>query len=241
MTTVLKVKGDGTGTLDHRMVYSTRALAQLRSFGGRSSTVPATDPLSEAQAQTLASAIGPGVSYVSSTPISAPNGQGRDAIYAFTDVTQLRITTQPAAPPGMNINSPALKTDGEAVTFSLTHEANGNAVLHIHVPEPNFLDALGAKGAASQIPMIKALLGGAHVLLMVEPDGALVRTSSPYVDGSRVTLMEVDLDQVLKDEQLIARLQSATTQDEAKAAVRAAAGVKINLDREITVEFTPAR
>ena len=74
MTTVLKVKGDGTGTLDHRMVYSTRALAQLRSFGGRSSTAPAADPLSEAQAQTLASAIGPGVAYVSSTPISAPNG-----------------------------------------------------------------------------------------------------------------------------------------------------------------------
>jgi len=46
---------------------------------------------------------------------------------------------------------------------------------------------------------------------------------------------------VLFRSQLIARLQSATTQDEAKAAVRAAAGVKINLDREITVEFTPAR
>ena len=48
-------------------------------------------------------------------------------------------------------------------------------------------------------------------------------------------------DEVLKDEALIARLQAATTQDDAKAAVRAAAGVKINLDREITVEFTPAK
>jgi hypothetical protein len=89
--------------------------------------------------------------------------------------------------------------------------------------------------------MIKTLLGGAHVLLMVQPEGAIVRTSSPYVDGSRVTLLEVDLDEVLKDEALIARLQAATTQDEAVAAVRAAAGVKINLDREITVEFTPAK
>ncbi len=239
MTTVLKVKGDGSGTIDHRMVYSPRALSQMRSLGGgRGQQV---DPASEEQARTLASAIGPGVAYITSTSISTPAGQGRDATYAFSDVAQLRVSTQPAAPPGLPINTPALKGDAESVTFSITQNPNGNAVLHIHVPEPNFLDALGSKGAASQIPMIKTLLGGARVLLAVEPEGTLVRTSSPFVDGGRVTLLEVDLDEVLKDETLIARLKAATTQDEAKAAVRAAAGVKINLDREITVEFTPAK
>ena len=151
------------------------------------------------------------------------------------------MSTQPAAPPGLPINTPALKADAETVTFSITQNPNGNTVLHVHVPEPNFLDALGSKGAASQIPMIKTLLGGARVLLAVEPEGTLVRTSSPFVDGGRVTLLEVDLDEVLKDETLIARLKAATTQEEAKAAVRAAAGLKINLDREITVEFTPAK
>jgi len=240
MTTILKVKGDGSGTLDHRMVYSARALAQMRSFTSPGGT-QSVDPLSEAQARTLATAIGPGVSYVTSTPVTSPAGQGREATYAFSDVTQLRVSTQPAAPPGVSINTPAFKTDSEAVSFSLTHDPSGSAILHIHVPEPNFLDALGSKGAASQIPMIKTLLGGARVLLMVEPDGALVRTSSPYVEGGRVTLLEIDLDEVLKDQALIARLQAATTQDEAKAAVRNAAGVKINLDREITVEFTPAK
>jgi hypothetical protein len=242
MTTVLKVKGDGSGTLEHRMVYSTRALAQMRSFGGLGGRGgQPIDPLAEAQARMLAAAIGPGVTYVSSTPVSTPLGQGRDATYAFTDVTELRVSTQPATPPGVTIKTPALGTDAAAVSFSLTHDPNGHAILHILVPEPNFLDALGSQGAASQIPMIKTLLGGAHLLLMVEPEGVLVRTSSPYVDGSRVTLLEVDLDEVLKDERLIARLQAAKTQDEAKTAVREAAGVKINLDREIVIEFTPAK
>jgi hypothetical protein len=215
MTTVLKVKGDGSGTIEHRMVYSQRALAQMRSLS-RPGGGPPVDPASEDQARTLAAAIGPGVSYVTSTAISTAAGQGREATYAFSDVAQLRVST-------------------------LTKNPDGNAVLHILVPEPNFLDALGSKGAASQIPMIKALLGGARVLLAVEPEGTVVRTSSPFVDGGRVTLLEVDLDEVLKDETLIARLKAATTQDEAKAAVRTAAGLKINLDREITVEFTPAK
>ena len=242
MTTILKMNGDGTGTIEHRMMYTTAALAQLRQFaalgGGRGGSV---DPLSEQRAREMASSVGPGVSYVTSAPFSVPTGQGLDATYAFTDVTQLRISTQPATPAGVNIRAQGLTTESGSVTFSLTHESNGNAVLHIHVPEPNFLDALGTPGAAGQIAMIKQLLGGARVLLMAELHGTLVRTSSPYVDGPRVTLLEVDLDQILKDDTLLARLQAAKTQDEAKAAIKDAPGLKINLDREITIEFTPAK
>jgi hypothetical protein len=89
--------------------------------------------------------------------------------------------------------------------------------------------------------MIKSLLAGAHVLLGVEPMGTLVRSSSPYVDGSRVTLLEVDLDQMLKDDTLIPRVQAAKTPDEMKSIIKATPGLKINFDREITVEFAPGR
>ena len=241
MTTLLKVKNDGSGTIDHRMVYSTKALAQMRGLASLGGGAASVDPASEQQARDLASSIGPGVSYVGSTPIETPASKGRDATYAFTDVTQLRVSTQPAAPAGVSLRTQGLTTDSESVTFSLERASNGNSVLHIHVPEPNFLDALGSPQAAQQIGMIKTMLGGARVLLMVEPEGELVRTSSPFVDGSRVTLLEVDLDEILKDETLIPRLQAAKTQDEAKDIVKKAAGLKINLDRDITVEFTPAK
>jgi hypothetical protein len=245
MTTVLKVNSDGSGTIEHRMLYTTAALAQLRQFaavgGGRG---PRIDPLSEQQARDLVSSIGPGVTYVTSAPINSTVGQGREATYAFTDVSQLRISTQPAAPGGVSLRTQAFSTDGETITFSLTHEARGpggNTVLHINVPEPNFVGALGSPGAAEQLGLIRSMLAGARVLLAVEPAGALVRTSSPYVDGQRVTLLEVDLDAALKDETLLPRLQSAATPDEAKAVIKGVAGLKINLDREITVEFTPAK
>jgi len=241
MSTVLKVNGDGSGTIEHRMVYSTQALAQLRQFAGFGGRGGPIDPTSEEQFRTMAASIGPGVSYVSSEPITTPAGQGRTAIYAFTDVTQLRISTQPVAPAGVSISAGAISTASESVTFTLTREPGGTSVLHIHVPEPNFLDALGSPAAAGQIGMVRTLLAGARVQLAAEPAGALVRSSSPYVDGSRVTLLEVDLDQVLKDETLLPRLQAAKTQDEAKAIVQNAPGLKINLDRDITIEFTPAK
>ena len=49
------------------------------------------------------------------------------------------------------------------------------------------------------------------------------------------------LDEILKDATLLPRLQAAKTNDEAKAILQAAAGLKINLDRDITIEFTPAK
>ena len=242
MTTVLKINGDGSGTIDHKMIYSTQALAQLRQFAslgaGRGSTL---DPLSEEQFRSMAASIGPGVTYVKSDVVKTPTGQGRDATFAFTDVTQLRISTQPAAPGGVSISAGGLSTTSESITFSLTREPAGSSVLHIHVPEPNFLDALGTPAAASQIGMVKTVLAGAKVLLMAEPAGTLVKTSSPFVSGGQVTLLEIDLDEVLKDETLLPRLQAAKTQDEAKAIVLGATGLKINLDRDITIEFTPAR
>jgi hypothetical protein len=240
MTTVLKVNGDGTGTIEHRMLYTTAALAQLRQFaalgGGRGQSL---DPLSEQQARAMTTSIGAGVSYVSSEPITSAIGQGRQTTYAFTDVSHLQISTQPAAPGGLSIRTPAFSTESEKITFSLTRDPGGNAMLQINVPEPNFLEALASPNATAQLGMIKTALAGARVLLAVEPAGAVVRSSSPYVEGPRVTLLEVDLDEVLKDETLLPRLQAATTPDQAKAVIKGAAGLKINLDRAITIEFTP--
>src|SRR5262249_23048585 len=131
MTTVMKVNADGSGTIDHRMLYSAAALAQLRqfaAFGGGGGRGAQFDPVSEQQAREMATAIGPGVSYVSSTPITTPAGQGRESIYAFTDLTQLRISTQPAAPGGISIKTPAFSTSAESVTFSMTREPGANPV-----------------------------------------------------------------------------------------------------------------
>jgi hypothetical protein len=242
MTTILKANGDGSGTIEHTMLLTTAAMAQLKQMaalgGGRGQTF---DPLSEQQAREMATVIGQGVTYVSSRIITTPVGQGREAMYAFSDVNQLKISMQPPTPAGISVKAGGLTTDAETVTFALTHESNGSAVLHIHVPEPNWLGSIGSANASGQLGLLKTVLAGAQILLAVEPAGALVRTSSPYSDAQRVTLLEVDVDEMMKDETLIPRLTAAKTQEEIEAIAKNTAGLKINLDREITVEFTPAK
>jgi hypothetical protein len=245
MTTVVKIKGDGSGTIDHTLLVTKAALAQLRSFGalggGRGQKIDLT---SEDQARSLAASFGPGVTYVSSDPIDTPLGEGRHSTYEFADIGQVRISQQPRTD-GLPVRPAANPASGE-ITCALTREPGGNAVMHINLPEMNFLGTLGdsaggGPGLAQQVAMVRSLLAGARISISVEPAGELVRTSSPYVDGARVILLEVNLDQVLGNEALLTRLQSAKTQDEIKAALSDVPGLKISLEREVTIEFTPAR
>jgi hypothetical protein len=89
--------------------------------------------------------------------------------------------------------------------------------------------------------MARALLAGARLRIAMEPAGRLVHTNSPYVDGSQVTLLDVDLDQFLANEAVLARLQDAANPDEVRAALKDVPGLKMPLEREVMVEFTPVK
>lgn len=255
MTTVVKVNGDGSGTIDHSMLVTKAALAQLRNFaalsgGGRGRGQVPVDLMSEDQARAMAATLGPGVTYVTSDPIDTPLGEGRRSTYAFTDIGTLKISQHPDAPGGMNVSAQGLGSGD--ITCTMTHEPNGNAVVHINLPEMKMPELpAGATrtspwtepnpALAQQFAMVRALLAGAKISIAMEPAGRLVKTSSAYVDGSRVTLLDVDLDQLLGNEAVMARLQDAKTPEELKAAVKDVPGLKIPLEREITIEFTPAK
>ena len=87
--------------------------------------------------------------------------------------------------------------------------------------------------------MFKQMLVGARLSIVVEPDGRIVHTNSQWVEGARVTLIDVSLDRLL-DDAVMARLQQAKTEDDAKAELANVPGVKVNFDQELTIEFMPS-
>ena len=254
-STIIHVNADGSGTIDERMLLTGAALAQIRAFaafgGGSGQDV---NPISEEQARAAATSMGSGVTYLSSTPISNGDAQGRAIVYAFTDINQVRISQQPPAPGGVTIRAPGVNTaDSQAVTFALARQPDGNMLLRVIIPIPSAPPpgtpppgtpppaAAGPRPSPQQVAMIRQLIAGAKLSIAVEPSGHLVRTSSPFVEGQRVTLLDLDFDEVTKDEAVVSRLQSVRSVDDAKAALKDVPGVKINFDPEITIEFTPEK
>jgi hypothetical protein len=238
-STVLTLKADGSGTIDQRLLFTQAAVAQLRQFAALGGGGQEFDPLSEKQARDAATTMGQGVTYVSSTVINSSEGVGRDIKYAFTDINQLSLNEAPPAPGGMPVG-PADSSD--RVAFNLARQADGHSLLKIIVPQlpigrGDNASPSSNSPSADQIAMVKPMLAGAHLSIAIEPAGRLVRTSSPYVSGQRVTLVDVDVDSLLNDDTLLQRLQAARTPDEAKAILKAVPGLKVNLDPEITIEF----
>jgi hypothetical protein len=246
-STVIKVKADGSGTIEQRTLLTDAAMEQLRAFailGGNAAD--SIDPTSEAQARSMAASIGPGVSYLSSTPVKMDKLQGRDALYAFTDITKLRISEQPRVPGGVSLRAQGVNTDSDPITFVMNRQPDGNVLLRILVPRPGMLPLATPNGngvvtppTAQQIDMVKQMLAGARLTVVVEPDGRLVQTSSPFADGNRVTLIDVDVDKAASDPDLVAKLQTLRTLEDAQTAVNSVPGLKVTLDPEITITFTP--
>jgi hypothetical protein len=246
-STVVRVKTDGSGTIEQRILLTDAAMDQLRAFailGGNAGS--SIDPTSEAQARSMAASIGPGVTYVSSMPVRGDKGQGRDTIYAFTDITQLRISEQPKVPGGLSLRSAGVSTDGEPITFALTRQPDGNVQLRILVPRPGMLPLAtpNANGevtppSVEQIEMVRGILAGARLSVAVEPEGQLVSTTSPFVEGNRVTLIDLDIDKAGSDPDLVKKLQAPKTFEDAKTAINSVPGLKITLDPEISITFTP--
>jgi len=235
--TTVKVNADGSGTIVARMLYTREGQQRLQDvaplLGGGAGMLP---KLTEADAAAAADRFGPGVTFVSATPIKGTEGDGIEATYAFKDVNQLGLGASPAQLP---MGDPSMGAGGPPIKFSLTKDPS---VLRIQTPAPDFSAAAAlqpdpqSKPDANLMSLVRNLVQGAHVAVSVEPPGAIVRTNAPYVEGARIVLLDVQLDQLFS-EAGFARLAALKNLDDLKAFVKDTPGVKITLEPEVSVEF----
>ncbi len=235
--TLVRLKADGSGTLEERIFFTNAALEQMKQLGALGGNGAGNfDPLSEDNARAMASQLGAGVTYVSSTPIATADGQGRAIVFAFQDIREMQLTQQP---PGADALA-----GGAGYGFTLTRQPNADALLTIHMPPSSGLPGAGPGATLpppEQLALIKQMLAGAHIGVAIEPAGTLVKTNSPYVDGNRVTLVDLDLDRLFADDTTIAKLQAAPDSAAAQAVLAAVPGIKIVTTPDVSIEFLPAR
>jgi hypothetical protein len=89
----------------------------------------------------------------------------------------------------------------------------------------------------AQLAMAKKLFEGLHIEIGLDVAGSIVKTNSPYVQGSRVTLLEMDFSELLTNDKMLAEISEPSSIEEAKKMLAGMKGFKINLDKEVTVEF----
>jgi hypothetical protein len=195
-----------------------------------------------------AAKMGPGVTFVSATPIREKDRLGAKAVFAFKDVSTLKLNQKPmadAAGPGGGASKPE-----DELKFSLTKEPNGNRLFKVKSsglgkaasttkktgsPSPE-MDAM-AKG---MMDMMKTMMKGLRITIGMEVDGPIVKTNNQYVSGSRVTFLDLNFDALLADEKALKEFGDMEGSiEQQKAALAKIKGMKVHLDPELLVEFKP--
>jgi len=267
--TELKVRGDGSGTMvqtitmnPEQMKESMEGIAKQMgvtttgSKGDLKKTSPKASgegPLKEGDLKGKAADMGPGVTCISAETIDTKTAAGVRVTYAFKDINQLAVNPKPQAAMGTAASGASSQ---DAVKFRFNRMPNGNAVLTVvfaHAkPEPKEQAATALPPASPASPeesgqqtaMIKQMFKGLRMGMVVDVEGTVVKTNSPYVEGSKVTLMDIDFDPLFSDVEgsrgLSTELEKAMGDDrKTMEALKGVKGLKIVTDPEISIEFAP--
>jgi hypothetical protein len=242
---LIKVKPDGSGTIEQTMLVNLAAIKGLMAGMGAGQGKDSDGVLNEAEFKRAGERMG--VRPVSLTPIKDGNFQGARAIYAFDDISKVRVDQDPQM-----AGTPAGKLAGGAagsnpIRFALAKNG-GTSVLTISVNEKVASEAtVRAQDAPSldkvdpaMMQMIKTMFDGFRIGIDLEVEGKIVKTNADYVSGSRITLLEVDMAGVLADEAKLKTLQSnikpGASLSELRPYLKDIKGVKVN-HPTLTIEY----
>ena len=249
---LIKVKGDGSGTVEKSLTMNPATLAQMGGAKGGKDPSQLADkdllsgPFNPEVLKAEAGRMGEGVTFVSATPIREQDKLGVKAVFAFKDINALKVNQKPmaeAAPSGKASPEDDLK-------FTLA-KRGGNAVLTLkskpmdlksgaakkprETPAPG-MDAM-AKG---MMDMMKPMLKGLRITIAVEVDGTVVNTNSQYAAGNRVTYLDLDMTALLADQKALQAFEDVEgSVEQQKAALSKVKGMKVHLEPEMVVEFKP--
>ena len=202
--------------------------------------VPAYEAIADAKAK--AATMGEGVEFVASQPIKTATHEGLKATYEFKDITKLKLGTQPKPQGGPAGAAPGGGAGGDVITFKFAKQAGGAVVTAVFAEKKPQAAAKKEDEAAQdmQLAMMKQFLKGLKISVAVVPDGTVTKTSSAFREGNKVTLMEMDLDEVMKDDANFKKLSSTQNMNTAEAAKALAGvpGLKMNPSNEVTIEFS---
>jgi len=239
-TTLIELNADGSGTIVQETAVSAQTLGMLQGLAGAN---PGGDKppqlFGEEQARKAAATMG--VTFVSGEPVKTGELEGYRARYAFDDIAKVTVNMD------QGTSDLASGSATGKPPFGFTFKRGSAAsLLTIQMPDqtpgaPGALPLPGAGGsdadkaqAAQAMAMMKMMMRGLYVDVALNVNGRIIKSNAPYVDGSRITLMQIDFDKLLNDDAALLKLQSARD----LKSLASVPGLKVVAEPRVTVEFS---
>jgi len=238
----IHVKADGSGTVVDTLVLGEQMKAMMAMADADKAADATEKDKGRAKSEAAATAMGPGVRFVSEEKTAS----GLKTTFAFKDVRQLKVGVSPG--PDSGEKGPGDKKE-PPLTFRLERRGD-RSVLTIVQPQPTAAPAAEASTNAEPMQgleemgmamwsMMKPMMKGLRLKTVVEVEGALLRTNSRYAEGSAVTLLDMDFDQIAADDANFKQFAKAGNDPATlnPKLLQGVKGIKVSPEPEVTIEF----
>jgi hypothetical protein len=244
---LVKVKPDGSGTIEQKVMMTAATVAQMKSmmaFGGDKAGGKSGELFDEAKLKSEAAAMGEGVTFVAGKKVTAPDGgEGYTATYAFTDISKLKLKNNPSAfAPGGGALQMKSSSKQPPVTFQFTKGRPAElTIVNTRVKSAKKEEAPAADDPAQEamLPMMQQALKDMRMLVAIEVEGKIAETNAQWREGSRVTVMDMDVNKLLADPAKFKALTKIKDPNsaEGKALLASVPGVKIETADAVKIKF----
>lgn len=218
---------------------SSQTLDLLKSLGSADPTAaPKTEFFTEEAARKAAATMG--VTFISGEPYKTGELRGYRARFAFNDISKVVVNLDSSG-------SPLTEAERKDPLFVFTFDRRPtSSLLTIQMPQdtsgtlgllPGQAGATGSANkaeAAQAMAMMKMMMKGMFVDVSLNVNGRILKSNATYVNGSRVTLMQIDFDKLLADETGLQKLQAASD----VKSLSGVPGLKVVTEPQVTIEFS---
>jgi len=179
--------------------------------------------------------------------------------YAFKDINKLKVNSEPDSP-SLVSDSAGQSAGGEPqkretpITFEFVKGSTPKLTVMMAKKEKEKEVGKAEEVAApdevppeEEMAMVKEMFGGFHVQLLVKVDGEITRSNATYVEKDektgrkqRVTLIDMDLGKLFKDEATFKKLMAMGEVEDmatAREKLKDIPGLKFETTDKVEIEF----
>jgi hypothetical protein len=244
----VKLKPDGSGTIDIVQSMSSEGLAQMNALGSlggpdKKGKKPSPVDIDEPKLKAKAASLGKGVKFVSAKKLNAAGREGYVATYSFENIADVKLSFSDVT--GGN-TKPKTKTGGAAksspMTFQFTKGATSELVILQEKAKP---DSTPKKPEPENpdddkmLPLMIEMVKDMRVSVVLDVQGTILSTDATHRHGSRITLFDVEFGKLAADKtklKTVMRLADSS-EAEAQAYLKNTPGVMIEPKESVRVTF----
>ena len=241
--TTVKVNKDGSGTINEKVLMNRAFIDMISQFAQSFNDSSETEEFSlfkEDELKESAKDYGEGVKYLSGEKISSDDWEGYKVVYFFNDLNKIKLEPDPDKKVEIGIDSQEKK---EEEYFFFKFVKGDVPQVIIDRPEIDSDFSMGEDESEETDDEMSGeflkMMEGMKIKVAMQFNGKIVETNASYVNGSSITLLEMNLGEMMKNKEEFKKFKKSEPEniDELKEFLDEFPGMKIEFQKPVTVKF----